>query len=1187
MLSGAPARACPAAIPHGGVLVPLSAYIAASTSQPCSALRAGRKRPVSELTLQFSGSRTSQQPEHMNTPTRQLSIVWAHERQPGPQEDGISPGVSDQDQHQDQHPGGNGTDPDNSASPPDPADQPGQLGRLPLRTPPPGADSGAGAVPGAPQQLPPLRLDFLDWARIQQRGPGGSGGGGAGGTGRARRQRSGSGMSSSSGSAGGGIGGSKSRSDRILQLVLAAKTLLQVRSVVSRHLHDMSPSTAAVALSRLATLSVATMRLRRAQLGLGVQGRGEPQGKGRKGEEAEQQPEVVVGNSNSSIVEGKAGVSTVTAETAAATKPPPPPSPSGRTTPAAGGAAAAAATKSADADGGADVTDPSSRVQQGSLRLMRLLLRHIATSVDSTAAGGGGGGGRSRGSGSGSGAGSTSPRWRSPTSSSSSAAGASGTPGYRAQRGGGGGGAAAGSSASSWRWQPAPPGHRARLAGSVMATLARVGLKPGPSDLWALYRLVEAARGGHLRTASPGQLCQILWAMHRLEFTPDPDWRMDCTAAVQAALTASSNGGDGGATATAASTPVATGTAGCPGEGGEQAAVAGGRGGDTSASAAAIGGGSSGGAASSLSRKGTTRGRYDRMAEQDSEDDELYDSSSSIDELDPDLEAVMDETLAGGGHGRSGGAGVALRRYGSGYADVASLLLWSVRMGMAPGATGMQACLERLHPGLRSLRRVHLLRLLLALSESGHRASEGFMNRLLACLQPKLPLLGATQLTQTLMALSRLGFVPPQSWLVAFLKASRTQLRHYTPSHVTATCQVFAGWQLRPSRTYLQSLLALMDALMPYFPAEGLAAALQSLSVLAVKPQHRWVARALEHLVAAAERNTSTPPVTGLAVSEDLAAVLYGDGGDNSGLRSSLTHQLPDATTPTTSTPGAGGPPGAESSSSLTALGTAPGRLRSTAVQGGYLPAAAAPLTAVMAAAAQAPPPPPVGGGAAAATAAGQPQQQAMRQQQRAATAAALVTAVCSLRGIVQFDSGGGRPLRTAAAADSSSSSSTASSPPMDGHLGNGSDAHAVPAAVATATVAAADGTTTLLPYELWSSTKRLTDLCGELLDVMTGSDLAQLLTALSRVNFYPGRVFLAAHARATARVGAQLAPADKEALATCYNRLAALAPRMAEEARRQAEARQARAAVVVADPWAATTATRRPLPPPRAGPRR
>ncbi|GIL93392.1 hypothetical protein Vretifemale_20795 [Volvox reticuliferus] len=1050
----------------------------------------------------------------------------------------------------------------------------------------PGASLGLPPLPGAPgglgggSQLPPLRLDFLNWSQLQgELGTGSSSSstgrspqGPRGGSGGAARRRRGGAAASAEG---------RTRGDRILQLVLAAKTLLQLRAVISRHLNDMSASTASVALSRLAGLSMATMRLRRAQQQQPIQ-QPEPQlgpppqpqemlATTRRTEARKQQQIQELGN-----LQGGGDEDEQTKEIAAKQAEMPTTSAtsvSRITAPAAAsGRAAAAGGGTANADVDADASaDPSARVQQGSLRLMRLLLRHIALCVDTgagysssggggTAAAAGPAGARNRGGGNGPAA----PASSSPSASSSPAPSSARPP--SASRGPQRARTLPASSSPPYSWRLPAPDHRARLAGNVLATLARVGLKPGPSDLWALYRLVEEARpdlflaspqqlsrlasslpllgplrpsppwmdhfasvsrskmyaaepgqlaafvwclarlghnpgelwlhslthhlnrDGNLPSATPGQLCQILWALHRLEFSPDPDWRADCTAAVQVALT------------TAIANPAVM-SRRPPWQ-----------------SAAAAG------------RQGNRR--YDRVDARDSEEDDLYDSSSSVDEFEPDLEAeVGPRAPAGGAGGGTATMMAGTRRYGSVYADLASLLLWAVRMDMAPGPAGMQMCLDRLMPALRSMRRVHLLRLILALAEADHRPSEAFMARLLACLQPKLPLLGPTQLTQLLVAVSRLRFVPPQSWLVAFLQASRPHLRHYNPALVTATYQVFAGWQLRPSRAYLQSLHSLLDSLMPEFTPQGLATVLQSMSTLGIKPQHRWLARALEVLTEAAARNAAgaVPPTHGSVSGIDAAV----------------------------------GPIIAASALSAPSV---PLKLTLTARSpGGHFtggPVSFVPPTSAIA-------------GAAGVSNQNVPrqQQQTLRQQQRSAAAAALVTAVCSLRGVVQFD--GERPPRsgtaTAAAVGMARAASMAETARVmeedavrEAAVNGSASTGTGDAEVATA----ADCSDILLPYELWSSAKQLTDLCGELFDAMSGPELAKLLTALSWINFYPGRNFLAAHARATARAGAQLAPTDKEALATCYSRLAALAPRMAEEARRQAEARQARSAVIVADPW-------------------
>ena len=77
---------------------------------------------------------------------------------------------------------------------------------------------------------------------------------------------------------------------------------------------------------------------------------------------------------------------------------------------------------------------------------------------------------------------------------------------------------------------------------------------------------------------------------------------------------------------------------------------------------------------------------------------------------------------------------------------------------------------------------------------------------------------------------------------------------------------------------------------------------------------------------------------------------------------------------------------------------------------------------------------------------------------------------------------------------------------------------------------------------------------------------LLQLLVGLSRCGFYPGRDFLQVHSQAMARLRKQLTAADRERLTRCYARLAAAAPAMAAEARRQAELRSSRTAVVIGD---------------------
>jgi hypothetical protein len=73
------------------------------------------------------------------------------------------------------------------------------------------------------------------------------------------------------------------------------------------------------------------------------------------------------------------------------------------------------------------------------------------------------------------------------------------------------------------------------------------------------------------------------------------------------------------------------------------------------------------------------------------------------------------------------------------------------------------------------------------------------------------------------------------------------------------------------------------------------------------------------------------------------------------------------------------------------------------------------------------------------------------------------------------------------------------------------------------------------------------------------------MIHALARINFYPGRAVLLAHAQATARSGAQLLPTEKEAISTCYAQLAGLARVMEASKRWQAESREPVSAVLVA----------------------
>ena len=74
-----------------------------------------------------------------------------------------------------------------------------------------------------------------------------------------------------------------------------------------------------------------------------------------------------------------------------------------------------------------------------------------------------------------------------------------------------------------------------------------------------------------------------------------------------------------------------------------------------------------------------------------------------------------------------------------------------------------------------------------------------------------------------------------------------------------------------------------------------------------------------------------------------------------------------------------------------------------------------------------------------------------------------------------------------------------------------------------------------------------------------------QMIHALARINFYPGRAVLMAHAEATARAGAQLMPTEKESITACYAQLAGLARVMEASKRRQTESREPVSAVLVA----------------------
>ncbi|PNW79509.1 hypothetical protein CHLRE_08g358350v5 [Chlamydomonas reinhardtii] len=1037
----------------------------------------------------------------------------------------------------------------------------------------PGGEADGAAAddrPGVgPSSLPPLRLDFLDlWAKMQmppQDGPafGGSGwqlgqppastpspSSASSPSARSGPSPAGGGADKTAGryprSSGGGASGgrrrresaTRSRDERARQLVLAAKTLVQLRLVVERHLPDMGPGTAALALSRLAGLAAATQRLRRAQQEPQLpqtqsQQQPLPSGVVASAPVQEQQqadgvgpladPSAAAGEAPSASMPGAAP----SAPTASAAVQLPPGTlqvelPATASTSAATGAAIGTVDEDDDSDmdnveggavgvkpGGRAAADGGARVPRSSLRLMRRMLYHIAASVapdlyasppqEAAAA-----------TASASIA-STSTRDRTATSSTSTS-----TSSYHVGRG-----------------RFSPPEHRAKLAGSVLAAMARAGLRPDAEDsralsalleasrpdlflatpaqlcrlasslpllrlapssrwldhfaavsrskmyaasplqlaayVWALARLgyhpgdlwlysltQQLSRDGRLAAASAGQLCEVLWALHRLGFSPDPDWRAQAAEAVAfvAAREVRSVGGGGGGASRSGGAPADM-------EAEEESIQ------DGSWSAVSGDSGSRGGPMASGTRPDTHGATG----------------------------AATQWSAAGSAGGLSGGFGG-----GNTAAEMCSLLLWAVRTGTAPASAAMEACLDRLQPHLRGLRRVHLLRLLLALAESGHRPREELMARVLGCLQPKLASMSATHLTQALVSISQLRFVPPQSWLMAFLCASRAQLRHYTPAHVTATYQVFAGWQLRPPRSYLEALHTYMDGLLPGFNAKGLATVLQSMASLGIKPQRRWLLRALEALADCGAR--------GIAAGSGAV----------------LAEQFRSGQQPVQQVAGAG----------VAAAGAAPL---------GEEVAATAPRAGLSAA----------------------QQQHQLRQQQRAALATSLVIALCSLRGVVQLEA------QTQAQQEASDEAKQAPTATAQESL----DASEVAASVAAAantdgpTAAAAPAAASLLPYELWPGVKAVADVSRELLDAMSGPQLARLVSALARVNFYPGREFLAAHSRATARAGAQLLPEDKEAVAGCYSRLAALAPLMASEARRQAELRQARTAVLVADPWA------------------
>lgn len=237
---------------------------------------------------------------------------------------------------------------------------------------------------------------------------------------------------------------------------MGAQTLLQLRAVVSRHLSAMSAGTAAVAMSRLASRALVTMRLRR------VGGQMQPEPAVQTLETLQQRPSPSLqGGVWSGYVEG--GSTSLSAELSGGVSggARSPEGPVAGTDPRRGLSSTGGLAQGLDASssglsrldrGSSPATTAtsadSSRVQPGSLHLMRLLLRHIAECVD--------GGG--------------------PVAASAATAGG-GFPGRAVRKG-------------APRWGD----HRAWLAGWVLRAVAQVGMRPGPGDLWALYRLVEAAR---------------------------------------------------------------------------------------------------------------------------------------------------------------------------------------------------------------------------------------------------------------------------------------------------------------------------------------------------------------------------------------------------------------------------------------------------------------------------------------------------------------------------------------------------------------------------------------------------------------------------------------------------------------------------------------------------------------------
>ncbi len=280
------------------------------------------------------------------------------------------------------------------------------------------------------------------------------------------------------------------------QALLSSTTLLSVKQLCERHLTHMSAPTAAVGLSRLAALTTATQRLAAAVVGPatlppypeavtdsgsgkgstadGAVGSASGAGAGLRGEPLWQRRDG-----------GAAGVGSAAAQKEAAA--------SKR---AAGG----------KARGPVVAATAPARLQQESAALVRRMLHVVAAAMDLdpqrsrlAAATAGGGGGAGSGSG---GSAATAPKGASgaaiprspftpPPSTAPSTAAPSPLDGVLTP-------AALAAAALGAPTAPpsrfAPPEHRAKVAGTVLCAVARVGLRPGPRDVAALQVVMEAAR---------------------------------------------------------------------------------------------------------------------------------------------------------------------------------------------------------------------------------------------------------------------------------------------------------------------------------------------------------------------------------------------------------------------------------------------------------------------------------------------------------------------------------------------------------------------------------------------------------------------------------------------------------------------------------------------------------------------